>query len=55
MSKFSRDDFHVAYHTYQTLDFKMIEIQIHILDDHLKTDSVLYVEETLITSPRNYF
>ena len=41
--QFSCDDFHVAYNTYQTLDFKMIEIQIHILDDHIKTDGVLHL------------
>lgn len=32
----------------------MIEIQLHILDGHIKTDRVLYLQETLITLAKNY-
>ena len=42
MPKFSCAYFYPVFNTYQTVDFKMIEIQIHILDGHIKTDSVLY-------------
>ena len=43
MPKFSCAYFCAAFNTYQTMNFKMIEIQIRILDGHIKTDSVLYL------------
>ena len=54
MPKFSCNDLHVAYNTYQTLDFKMIEIQIHILHDHIKTDSVIFRGNTHYVAQKLY-